>query len=1047
MKNVTYINAGAGSGKTYRLTETLTNLIKAKKVKPEQVILTTFTTKAANEFKEKAKAFLFDAGLYDEAVQLDHAMIGTVHSVCQRMIGKYWFNIGLSPNMGVMAEDDTTFYISQSLAELPTEEELKLLQDFARYFDLREKDGFKVKYTINYDFWQDHLISIINFATNYELDDFAKSEEESLNFINKFVTNDTNFNFTYDELTAIVDEQEAFLRGYKQSAANDNRIEKLVQARRSLNNPTLGTLKDIDSTIGTPKGYGPLAADFQNRMANLWTSRTIYQKQEAYIKLLFKLALRWKENFAQFKREKNLLDYNDMEKYMRQLMQIDAIKSEISQSYRYLFVDEFQDSSPIQVKIFDALSDLMEHSYWVGDYKQAIYGFRGSDIALTKAVVDRVSRKKDGCETDTLGKSWRSLPDIVDVNNAVFEKTFAGVLEPKNIHLDKTRENGNSEDSLRYFISRKDEGLGVAEHVLKLMRQGAKPNEIAVLARNNDTLAELAVLLKDWNIPASREDCPVTASAVYPLVTSLLHIIDNSGDALSKATVAILTEKDYNTRRIIESKILNDSDNLATPDDYLTNVPLISQLMAIKSNLKQQSVASLVESMIIELNLYDIVKRIPKNEYDDPAFCISCLQKIIETARVYEEHCVQMNLPATIDGFIAFVDAVAPVGNGNPDGVQLHTYHSCKGLQWKYVILMSLNNNEGDLKKVVSRATYGVHAIHKAEPTMDNPYPEVFIRLTPWVYGTATNVPDAISTRIEESDDFRLAYKAMLAEANRLLYVGMTRPKDVLLLAIEPNRNHLQWPKAIGADTVSPNIPESGDWDVFGTGHKFSNFTITEQEYDILKPFGEVDKTLSMALNIDKPTFRNLEPRFVSPSGIRIKGNVLSHHDFAKRIPFGKQPSDMAVVGDCIHQIFAGIEESRSTTIDMDSIIGSYNLAAVLTDKESIAQAWKNLTEYLEATHGSAVKTYHERPFRMDYDGQTIVGSIDLVWQTAQGDILIDFKTCPMGSQAVLDPESSHYAGLYAGQLNAYEEALTAAGERVLKRLIYYPVSGLLVEI
>ena len=58
MKNVTYINAGAGSGKTYRLTKTLTALIKAKNAKPSEVILTTFTTKAAIEFKEKAKAFL-----------------------------------------------------------------------------------------------------------------------------------------------------------------------------------------------------------------------------------------------------------------------------------------------------------------------------------------------------------------------------------------------------------------------------------------------------------------------------------------------------------------------------------------------------------------------------------------------------------------------------------------------------------------------------------------------------------------------------------------------------------------------------------------------------------------------------------------------------------------------------------------------------------------------------------------------------------------------------------------------------------------------------
>ena len=209
----------------------------------------------------------------------------------------------------------------------------------------------------------------------------------------------------------------------------------LVKARKNLHRPTVGLLKAIAGTIGTPKGYGPLAESFEQHMANIWTSGMICAKQEQYIKILFDLAQRWKENFAQFKREKNLLDYNDMEKYMRLLMQNGSVASEISQSYRYLFVDEFQDSSPIQVKIFDALSDLMEHSYWVGDYKQAIYGFLGSDIALTKAVVDRISKKEDGCSTDTLDTSYRSLPDIVEVNNDVFCKTFADVLDRRNIHL------------------------------------------------------------------------------------------------------------------------------------------------------------------------------------------------------------------------------------------------------------------------------------------------------------------------------------------------------------------------------------------------------------------------------------------------------------------------------------------------------------------------------------------------------------------------------------------------------------------------------------
>ena len=1045
MKNVTYINAGAGSGKTYRLTETLTNLIKSEKVKPEQVILTTFTTKAANEFKEKAKAFLYDEGLYDAAIQLDHAMIGTVHSVCQRMIGKYWFHLGLSPNMGVMAEEDTAYYISQSLSELPTDEELKVLHGFARYFDIRVKDGYIVKKAVNYDFWQDHLKAVIGFATNYELEDFKQSEEESLNFIRKFVKADTNCSFTFDELKAVIAEHETFLRSRKQSDANDKRIKALEQAQRHLNSPSLGVLRNIDSTIGSPKGYGMLAENFHNRMAGIWTSQMVYDKQEKYIRLIFDLAQRWKENFAQFKRDKNLLDYNDMEKYMRLLMMNEDIASEISQSYRYLFVDEFQDSSPIQVKIFDALSDLMEHSYWVGDYKQAIYGFRGSDIALTKAVVDRVSKKESGCDTDTLDTSWRSLPDIVELNNDVFRKTFADVLEEKNICLKQHRKNENHEESLLYFVS--SDEYGIAEHVLKLLNQGIKPNEIAVLARANATLAEVASQLKQYKIPSSREDSPIIDSFAYSLTSSLLRIVGSTRDSLAKATVAILTEEDYNTRTIIEEKILNDACDNAKTEDYLAQVPLIRRLMTIRPKLQQQSVASLVESMIILLDLFNEVKKVET----DAMFGIACLQIIINTARVYEEHCVQMNLPATIDGFIAYIETVSPTGMGDAKGVQLHTYHSCKGLQWKYVILMSLNTNVSDLKKAVRGETYGVHPVHVEEPTAEYPYPKVFVRLTPWIYGTDRNVPDEISSVIEESAGFKQAYKAMLSETNRVLYVGMTRPQDVLILNIEKPKKGgklLQWPKDNGVDTASESIPEQGDWDVFGTGHIFKDFTLTQEEFDKQENYGDTDSTLSMRLNIEEPDFRTKEPRYISPSHIRKCGKIGKFYEFEHRIPISNNPGDMATVGNCIHQIFAIIEDNPSVngTI-LNNIIRSYGLSAVLTDTDSILSAWKKLYDKLVLLHGKPVKTYHERPFRMDYDGQTIVGSIDLVWQTQEGNILVDFKNNPMAAKYILDPDNEHFAGWYAGQLDAYQDALEAAGENILQRYIYYPVRGLLVEI
>lgn len=663
-----------------------------------------------------------------------------------------------------------------------------------------------------------------------------------------------------------------------------------------------------------------------------------------------------------------------------------------------------------------------------------------------------VSQKKEnGCDTDTLTNSWRSLPDIVDVNNAVFEKTFAGVLDKENIHLEKVRENKDNENSLRYFKSIKDKDsgkdIGVAEHIMKLLNDGAEPNQIAVLARYNKSFDSIADGLNKWGIPSTKGDSHVKDSKVYSLVSSILRIVDSDKDALSKAIVAYLTESDYNTRRIIEEKILNDADEAAKSSDYLSKVPLISQLLKIRPRMQHLSMASLVESVIVELNLYDVVKRIES----DAAYGKSCLNTIISSARSYEDHCVQMNLSATVEGFLSYMDVLNPSCEGVPNGVQLHTYHSCKGLQWKYVILTSLNYNVEDKDQFVRRNIYGVSALHAEFPTAENPFPEVYIRLLPWIFGAVNaNVPDVILANILADTGCMSEYHSMIAENNRILYVGMTRPSDVLVLNIEEpkkGKTLLKWPKDVGLETVAAGVPDSGDCDIFGTGHSFKNFTLTDSESAALEPFDKVDPALTMPLDISEPSFTKRDPRSLSPSKIRTKGDVESHHNLGDRIPLSSTNSeDMATVGNCIHQIFAGIEpDGHIEGIGLDDLIRSYGLHGV--DSAAVVEAWKNLVNYLIEKHGEAVEIFHERPFRLERDGQIFVGSIDLVWKTDAGDVLVDFKTCPMGRAAVLNPDSDHYAGWYAGQLDAYEDALTAAGEKVCARYIYYPVSGLLAAV
>ena len=1042
MKRVTYINASAGSGKTYTLTHKLAELIEKKVVKPEQVIMTTFSVKAANEMKEEAKKVLYDSKLFDEATRIDQAMIGTIHSVAQALIKKYWFFLGLSPDMGVMDEDDTNFYVSQSLADLPSNDELRKLHAFCEDFGIQAAWGSD-KRGLDYDFWKSDIQRIISYTTNYEVDNYQRSIDESLGFIRQFVDSNIKSSYSKEELTAVLKGHQEFIDSQPDSDANRKRQTEIRALWRGVGNPTVGWYKRLSTLLkALKKGCPALSCQVRDELESIWHWPLVYEKQEEYIKLLFELADRWRERYANYKKEKNLLDFNDMEKYMRDLLNDPKVSEEISMDYRYLFVDEYQDCSPIQVKIFDRLSELMEESIWVGDYKQAIYGFRGSDITLPKAVVDRIALEKDGCKmAKPLDTSYRSLPDIVNVCNETFKRTFANVLTEKEITLKEHRQNEEGITSLRYWDLTSDENVGVAGHVARLVQHGVDPKDIAVLNRANAPLYGLAGILNSkYGIPASREDLPVMDMKATPLVLALLALLTSEKDSLAKAQIALLTEEGFGTKEVIESKLMYDADENNRPQNYLNDVPLVKRLLELRPMLKQQSLAAQIETMIIELDLFNEVKKV-----DCTSEGASCLDTVIKAAGTYEQHCIRMGMAATVSGFIDYLKVANPIGSGDANGVQLHTYHSSKGLQWKYVILTSLKEKICDMSKTTRKQIFGIHFNYTEQPSAENPYPEVYISVIPFVYGAGNSkVPDDIEDSIERMPQFTRAYENFIAENNRLMYVGMTRPKDVLILALEKaskGNNSLQWLQDIGLGSVKPD-----DDDLLGVGYKFVNDTMKESSFEY-HYYAEDEKMKTRRIPYNKPLCE-AERKAIAPSTIHEKGDVAEHYDICKRMPTGSLVGKtMADVGDCNHQIYCGIEAHIDDWIYYRQLIDSYGVKTYLTDAKSIRTAWESLVAWLTEQFGQATHIYHERPFTLLRDGHVLTGSIDLVWQTEEGDVLIDFKTCPMGRDAILKPESDHYAGWYAGQLDAYTDALEAAGEKVIKRLIYYPVSGLVCEI
>src|SRR5690606_39222752 len=93
--HVRFISAGAGSGKTYRLTEELEHALVRDGIAPARVIGTTFTVKAAAELRERVRERLIERGFIALAEQTAQALIGTVHSVSERLLRRFAFELGL----------------------------------------------------------------------------------------------------------------------------------------------------------------------------------------------------------------------------------------------------------------------------------------------------------------------------------------------------------------------------------------------------------------------------------------------------------------------------------------------------------------------------------------------------------------------------------------------------------------------------------------------------------------------------------------------------------------------------------------------------------------------------------------------------------------------------------------------------------------------------------------------------------------------------------------------------------------------------------------
>ena len=1087
MKNVTYINAGAGSGKTYTLTKILAEKLSERDengkslIMPSQVILTTFTELAAAEFREKARIQILEKGNFNAAAQMDSAAIGTVHSVALKFIKKFWYLLDYGADIKTISERDEEFYMSQSLARVVAKEENQVhlvnFRKFRDYYDIRGNYNHP-----DYLFWQKYLNEVVEKMEYYEVNDVETSIEKSKETLEALYDQKKVTPEIIKKLTDYLKKYYKYIQTSTIQAAKKQReeIRPILQNCNQVNAffPLLGMAPVGGATQIEDKCKG--FTEFMDTLNLAYVSISALKILEPFVESIFKLAKEWREDNKAYKKQNHIISYNDMERlFLKLITEEQEVQDYVRAHYKLIMVDEFQDSNPIQLKIFNKLSELIAtndgHSYWVGDPKQAIYGFRGADTDLVNSVSNRFRFYPDAdihseegenhLGSGRLVESWRSRRKLVELVNVLFRDPFIRedhvnelciTLDPHFmndtlnteplVHLECSE--SNTEKASEALANKVKEVLAsnMLVHRGKLDEPAVEiePKDIAILARTWSDIKGIVKALRKYGIPvAEPEDAIMQRVEVQLVVTLLQYMQDSKNKHVIADILRMLCGK--STTEILKDRIKYVAENKEEKKDWdhwKEDDTIINELLAKTERFKHLSIPEIVRGLIYECNIPALTAK-----WGDEHIRKQNLSTLQHLADDYDEMCVQMGLGSSIGGFIYFLNSVEPDNekDNQSNSVKVFTYHGSKGLEWPMVILYSLDYNSLEANDFISKSLMKVRErVLEDRSTNDDPFAkDYYLHFYPRVLKNASgraHIHDTLRDKIVDTELYKTLIAKAKSEERRLLYVGMTRAKDYLYTF---GRNEkYAWLKNV----VVENPTKDNLWGL--------DEYIPQLE-EVKKP---KDSSNDIALPtyemIQKPTEHSLfERRYLAPSKIDSFAGYSSHQAWKERgnkledTDWGK---DYATIGSCIHDIFAvyrpdATDENHQAAVN---IIGGYGLAdKMVGHADAILGSAKWLYDTLQAhfpqTEADVRRT--EYPFQLTLEsGQTVRGEMDLLWFYTDGKgqhcVLVDYKSYEGFNM-------DEHTKKYYPQLSAYAHVLRQSGIDVTHALLYYPVHKLIHEL
>jgi DNA helicase-2/ATP-dependent DNA helicase PcrA len=380
--------------------------------------------------------------------------------------------------------------------------------------------------------------------------------------------------------------------------------------------------------------------------------------------------------YKQYKFEKSILDYDDLLIYLKQLLIEQAeVRIRLSRHYKYIMIDEYQDTNRIQADITSLLASEHGNVMAVGDDSQSIYSFRGANF---RNILDFPTIFSD-CKITTLEQNYRSTSPILRLTNEIIANT-----SEKYSKVLFTKITGSQKPVYIQTSNEYEQAAFIAQRILELRQVGINLNDIAVLFRSGSHSNILEIKLSNDNIPFVKYGgMKFTEASHIKDVVAFLRIIFNPMDAISWHRILLLHDG-------IGAKSADNIIKEIIKDNIGHNGLLSPSLSAKKFRIELEKLYQFIDAFqLVEINPSDAILAVQKyyspileKNYDDPEKRINDLDSLIKIAERYNN----------IEQFLSDISLEPPDNtiNNNNERLVLSTIHSAKGLEWNTVFVIHL---------------------------------------------------------------------------------------------------------------------------------------------------------------------------------------------------------------------------------------------------------------------------------------------------------------------------------------------------------------------